>query len=92
LDIALSVFRAVKRFRFPVMTKKHTENIPTIMKLRRKSHILFFKHLSESGWRRMGVANDNQVTARAVAYSMVGHVRHHMQVLKERYLPTPAVS
>ena len=58
----------------------------------RKSHILFFKHLSESGWRRMGVANDNQVTARAVAYSMVGHVRHHMQVLKERYLSTLAVS
>ncbi len=58
----------------------------------RKSHILFYKHLSKSGWTRMGVANDNQVTARAVAYSMVGHVRHHMQILKERYLSAPPVS
>ena len=33
-----------------------------------------------------GVASDFPVTVRALAYIIVGHERHHLGVLKERYL------
>ena len=32
-----------------------------------------------------GTASNNPVSVRAVAYTMAGHVLHHMAVLRERY-------
>lgn len=52
----------------------------------RKSNILFFKHLKETDWSRMGTASDNPVSVRALAYIMVGHIRHHANILRDRYL------
>lgn len=52
----------------------------------RKSSILFFKHLKETDWTRTGTASGNPVSVRALAYIMVGHVRHHMNILRDRYL------
>lgn len=33
-----------------------------------------------------GLANEHPISVRALAFVMVGHVRHHLSVLKERYL------
>lgn len=52
----------------------------------RRSNILFFKGLDETGWGRIGTASGTPVSVRALAYIMVGHVRHHISILKERYL------
>ena len=52
----------------------------------RQSNILFFKHLKETDWTRTGTASDSPVSVRALAYIMVGHVRHHANILRERYL------
>ena len=52
----------------------------------RLSTISFFKHLPDEAWSRSGIASDNPVTVRAIAYIIAGHVAHHTQVLKERYL------
>ncbi len=35
---------------------------------------------------RSGVANGQPVTVRALAYVVAGHERHHVKILKERYL------
>jgi len=43
-----------------------------------------FRTLDEEAWTRMGTANDNQVSVRALAFIMAGHVRHHMGVLRDR--------
>lgn len=51
----------------------------------RRSHLLFFEHLSREGMMRLGTANDNPLSVRAAAYVMVGHLRHHVHVLRERY-------
>jgi uncharacterized damage-inducible protein DinB len=51
----------------------------------RRSNIVFFRNLPEEAWERRGVANDHPVTVRALAYSIVGHERHHLNVLRERY-------
>jgi hypothetical protein len=53
----------------------------------REGHLALFRHLSEEAWTRSGVANANPVTVRALAFIMVGHPRHHLAVLHERYLP-----
>ncbi len=54
--------------------------------LLRKSNILFFKNLSEAAWSQTGVASDNPITVRALAYCMVGHPRHHVKILVDKYL------
>lgn len=52
----------------------------------RKASSLFFKNLPEEAWDKVGVASDNAISVRALAYNLVGHVRHHIKVLKEKYL------
>lgn len=52
----------------------------------RLSTISFFKSLPEEAWDRTGVASDNPVSVRAIAYIIAGHVAHHIGVLREKYL------
>jgi len=54
--------------------------------LQRRSNMLMLNNISDEGSRRMGTASDNPVSARALVYCLAGHVRHHMNVLSERYL------
>ena len=51
----------------------------------RRANIVFFRNLAEEAWNRRGTANNNPVTVRALAYMIVGHERHHLKVLRERY-------
>jgi DinB family protein len=46
----------------------------------------FFRNLPSEAWYRTGVASDNPFTVNALAYIIGGHVAHHVNVLKERYL------
>jgi uncharacterized damage-inducible protein DinB len=52
----------------------------------RLSTISFFENLHDDAWSRSGVASDNSVTVRAIAYIIAGHVTHHTNVLREKYL------
>ena len=54
--------------------------------LLRASNVLLFKNLSDEAWLRTGTASDATVSVRALAFIMVGHVRHHQNILQERYL------
>jgi hypothetical protein len=51
----------------------------------RRSHVHMFRHFSPEAWARIGLVNDHPASARAAAYILVGHVRHHARVLEERY-------
>lgn len=50
----------------------------------RHVHVLFFRSLTEAEWSRTGLANDNAISVRALAYVMVGHGRHHTAILQRR--------
>ena len=52
----------------------------------RRANLYLFKSLSDEAWQRRGVASDNEVSVKALAYIMAGHVSHHLSVLKTRYL------
>jgi len=56
----------------------------------RASHVLMVRHLDDRAWERVGTANDVPVTPRALAYILVGHMRHHAAVLREKYGVGPA--
>jgi DinB superfamily len=52
----------------------------------RKSNILMFNNLLPKAWEFVGTASENKITTRALAFIMVGHIRHHVKILKEKYL------
>ena len=52
----------------------------------RAATVAFFRNLPEDAWLRSGVASDNPVSVRALAYIVAGHVSHHLAILRERYL------
>ena len=52
----------------------------------RRATIALFRSLDDESWDRAGSANNNRVTVRALAFMCVGHERHHMTILRERYL------
>ena len=52
----------------------------------RAATLAFFKHLPQDAWPRRGIASGNPFTVRALAYMTAGHLIHHMEILKARYL------
>lgn len=52
----------------------------------RMASIQLFQNMSEEAMARRGIANEHEISVRAIAYILVGHVTHHLGVLKERYL------
>jgi len=51
----------------------------------RRATIALFRTLPSSSWDRRGIASDHQISVRALAYAIAGHVRHHLEVLDTRY-------
>jgi len=53
--------------------------------LLRRANLEMLRRLDDAQWQAGGQADNKPITVRALAYVMAGHVRHHMQVLRERY-------
>lgn len=51
----------------------------------RRATLALVRGLADDAWERRGTASGMGVSARALLYIIVGHVAHHMNVLKERY-------
>jgi hypothetical protein len=51
----------------------------------RTSHVRLARNLDDAAWAREGTANGKRMTVRAMPFVMVGHVRHHLAVLAEKY-------
>lgn len=56
------------------------------LKAVRYSTICLIKGLNEEAILRKGVASNLDISARALAYIIAGHERHHIKILKEKYL------
>jgi uncharacterized damage-inducible protein DinB len=53
----------------------------------RRASIVLLRAFDAATWLRRGVANQKEVSVRALAYILAGHERHHRQILQERYFP-----
>jgi len=51
----------------------------------RLSTILMLRNWPAAAWTRMGVSNDAPASARALVAVMIGHVEHHLAILREHY-------
>jgi DinB superfamily len=51
----------------------------------RHANLWALRRWEAEDWDRIGNANGKAVSARAIAYIMAGHVRHHVALLRERY-------
>jgi hypothetical protein len=51
----------------------------------RRTTISLFRNLEPDAWERRGIANNVEVSVRALAYIIAGHELHHKNGLKEKY-------
>jgi hypothetical protein len=51
----------------------------------RRATITLLRNLDEPAWTRRGLANNSEVSVRALAYIIAGHELHHRAILEEKY-------
>ena len=52
----------------------------------RLATISLFQNLPSAAWMRKGIAGGNPFTVRALGFIIPGHVNHHLNIVRERYL------
>jgi len=52
----------------------------------RRANLALFEGLDDAAWQRIGHANGSPISVRAIAWILAGHLDHHLNVLRERYL------
>jgi hypothetical protein len=52
----------------------------------RMASIRLLSGLDAEAMGRRGVANGNEISVRALAFVMAGHVAHHLDIIRTRYL------
>lgn len=50
----------------------------------RRANIAFIQRISPSAWDFLGTANGSATSVRALVYILVGHFRHHANIVKKR--------
>jgi hypothetical protein len=54
----------------------------------RRATLTLFRNFDEAAWLRSGIANNNEISVRALAYITAGHELHHRRILEEKYFST----
>lgn len=73
----------VKNARFKERTLQSLAEEFTLL---RKANVYLFRSLDEQELDRIGAASGRRISVRAILHVIAGHVAHHSQILKERYL------
>lgn len=53
----------------------------------RSASVSLFESLAREVWERRGSSNGHPVSVRGLAFHIAAHEKHHLKVLRERYLP-----
>jgi len=56
-------------------------------RLVREASVTLFASMAESMWKRRGSSDGQPVSVRGLAFHIAAHDRHHLKMLRERYLP-----
>lgn len=52
----------------------------------RQANLFFFKSLTDEDLKKKGTANGNTVSVGALLFIIYGHIEHHFNILREKYL------
>lgn len=66
--------------------EREKEDIIREYSLVRESSIAFIESLSDEALDRRGLANNNLLSVRYIVNLIYGHHKHHLNILRERYL------
>lgn len=67
-------------------SERTIENILEEYEALRLSTIALFNGLSDKSLKRIGIANGNRASARALGYHILGHELHHIKTIENLYL------
>jgi uncharacterized damage-inducible protein DinB len=67
-------------------SERTIENIMDEYDALRLSTITLFKGFSDKALQRIGIANGNQASVRALGYHILGHELHHIKIIEDIYL------
>lgn len=62
------------------------EDLKKEFRFLRKATIILFKNFTEEQFAAKGYSGGKEFTVKAKAYIIVGHVNHHLKIIREKYL------
>jgi hypothetical protein len=66
--------------------KRSTEDLINELLVVQKSTKFLFESFTEEQLQLVGIANKNPISVLAIGFITVGHAKHHVNILNERYL------
>lgn len=66
--------------------KRSIQDLLTELAVVRQATLSLFKSFSNEELLRIGTASNNQMSVRALGFTIIGHQNHHQRVFEERYL------
>ena len=66
--------------------KRTWQELITEFQTVRAATVSLYQSLDEVAWTRTGVANNDPISVRAIAYVIAGHELHHLKLIKDFYL------
>jgi hypothetical protein len=57
------------------------------LKVARHATALLFQSLDDDALHRSLIISDNQMSVLALGFAIVGHQKHHLKIIRDRYLP-----
>jgi hypothetical protein len=50
----------------------------------RKANLMFLQRIAPDRWQQRGICDDQEITVRAIAFVLAGHVDHHLGIVRKR--------
>lgn len=88
--IALPGYNDVAYVQNAAFDKQSLEELLQNLTVVRQSTIHLIKSLTGEDWLRRGIANNYEVTARALIVIIAGHEIHHRTIIRDRYISSEA--
>ena len=66
--------------------KRSIQDLLTELAVVRQATLSLFKSFSNEELLRIGIASNNQMSVRALGFTIIGHQNHHQRVFEEKYL------
>ncbi len=85
-ETVLAGFEESRYAEFARANERDKEDILREFSLVREASIAFVESLSDEALNRKGVANGFQLSVRLLVNLLYGHHKHHLNILRERYL------